>query len=89
MNKLKAYERIAEIFQISHESAKYLLNHVQKSFKTEKPNHKLILEFVETQNYDFVPTPYDIASTMKESGAWSYELISPPPALMDEEDIYQ
>ena len=89
MNKTKPYEKIASIFQISNESAKYLLNHVQKSFKTEKPNHKTILEFVETLKFEFIPTPYDIASAMFESGAWNYELNSPPPKLEDEEDIYQ
>jgi hypothetical protein len=86
--KIKAYERIAQIFQISKESAKYLLNHVQKSFKVEKPNHALILEFIESQTYEFVPTPYDIASAMKENKVWDYELASPPPKVEDEEDIY-
>ena len=88
MKKIKAYERIATIFQISNESAKYLLNHVQKSFKVEKPNHMLILEFVETQKYEFVPTPYDIASAMHESGVWAYEIKSPPAKLEDDEDLY-
>jgi hypothetical protein len=87
-NKIKPYERIAKIFQISNESAKYLLNHVQKSFKSEKPNHSLILEFIETLQFEFVPTPYDIASAMKENGVWNYELSSPPPKIEDEEDIY-
>lgn len=86
--KIKAYERIATIFQISNESAKYLLNHVQKSFKVEKPNHLLILEFVETQKYEFVPTPYDIASAMKENKVWDYEIKSPPAKLEDDEDLY-
>lgn len=87
MNKIKPYERIAAIFQISNESAKYLLNHVQRSFKTERPNHKLILEFVETQKFEFVPTPYDIALAMQESGIWNYQLNSPPPVIVDDEDI--
>jgi hypothetical protein len=87
MNKIKPYEKIATIFRISHESAKYLLNHVQKSFKTERPNHQLILEFVETQKFEFVPTPYDIASAMYESGIWNHELNSPPPVIVDDEDI--
>lgn len=87
MNKIKPYERVATIFKISHESAKYLLNHVQRSFKTERPNHKLILEFVETQKFEFVPTPYDIASMMVESGIWVYQLNSPPPMVVDDEDI--
>lgn len=89
MDKVKPFEIIAEQFQISKESAKYLLNHVQKSFKLEKPSHKLIVDFVQTQEYDFVPTPYDIASALQESGAWAHELNSPPPTLEDEEDIYK
>lgn len=88
MQKIKPYEQIAKLFQISNESAKYLLNHVQKSFKVEKPNHALILEFIETQNYEFVPTPYDIASAMKENKVWDYALNSPPPKIEDEEDLY-
>jgi hypothetical protein len=88
-DKIKAFEQIAQLFQMSNESAKYFLNHVQKSFKVERPPHKLILEFVEKQNYQFVPTPYDVASAMKESGVWNYDLGSPPPALEDEEDIYK
>lgn len=86
--KIKPFERTAKFFQISNESAKYLLNHVQKSFKNEKPNHALILEFIESQNYEFVPTPYDIASAMKENKVWDYEIISPPAKLEDDEDLY-
>lgn len=88
-DKIKAFEKIASLFQISNESAKYFLNHVQKSFKMERPPHKLIFEFVEAQNYGFKPTPYDVALAMKESGVWSYDLGSPPPAVEDDEDIYQ
>jgi hypothetical protein len=88
-DKVKPFEQVALIFQISKESAKFLLNHVQKSFKVERPPHKLILEFVEKQKYEFVPTPYDIALAMKESGAWAYDLSSPPPVVEDEEDIYK
>lgn len=86
--KIKPFEEIARIFQISNESAKFFLNRVQKSFKVEKPPHKLILEFVETQNYEFQPTPYDVASAMKEGGVWNYDMTSPPPELVDDEDIY-
>lgn len=90
MDKVKKpFEIIAEQFQISKESAKYFLNHVQKSFKLERPSHKLIVDFVQTQEYEFVPTPYDVAAALQESGAWAYELNSPPPAVEDEEDIYK
>ncbi len=89
MDRIKPFEKIAEHFHISKESAKYFLNQVQKSFKVERPSHKLILEFLEEQMYDFQPTPYDVASAMKESGAWAYDLTSAPPALEDEEDIYR
>lgn len=86
--KIKPFEEVARIFQISNESAKFFLNRVQKSFKVEKPPHKLILEFVETQKYEFQPTPYDVASAMKEGGVWNYDMTSPPPELVDDEDIY-
>lgn len=86
--KIKPFEEVARIFQISNESAKFFLNRVQKSFKVEKPPHKLILEFVEAQKYEFQPTPYDVASAMKEGGVWNYDMTSPPPELVDDEDIY-
>ena len=85
----KAFEEIARLFEIYNESAKYFLNHVQKSFKVERPPHKLILEFVEKQNYEYRPSPYDVALAMKESGVCDYDLGSPPPAMEDEEDLYQ
>ena len=88
-DKVKAFEQVARIFSISNESAKYFLNHVQKSFKLERPPHKLILEFVEKQNLQFQPTPYDVAFAMKESGVWNYDLGSRPAVVEDEEDLYQ
>ena len=87
MDKIKPYEKIASHFQISNESAKYFLNHVQKSFKTERPPHLLILEFVEQQQLEVLLTPYEVASMMQESGVWPHPLGSPPPMIMDEEDI--
>jgi hypothetical protein len=87
-DKVKPFEEVARIFQISNESAKFFLNRVQKSFKVEKPPHKLILEFVEAQNYEFQPTPYDVASAMMEGGVWNYDMTSPPPELVDDEDLY-
>lgn len=88
-DKVKPFEHIARIFEISNESAKYFLNHVQKSFKLERPPHKLILDFVEGQNYEFKPTPYDVAFAMKEAGIWNYELGSRPAVVEDEEDLYK
>lgn len=87
MDKIKPYAKIAAQFQISKESAKYFLNHVQKSFKLERPPHKLILEFVESQGLEILPTPYDIAALMHESGVWVYPLGSPPPMVVDDEDV--
>ena len=81
MDKIKPFEIIAEQFQISKECAKYFLNRVQKSFKLERPPHKLIVEFVQTQEFEFVPTPYDVASALQERGVWAYELDSPPPVM--------
>jgi hypothetical protein len=87
MDKIKPYEQIASRFQISRESAKYFLNHVQKSFKTEKPSHQLILEFIETQQLEFLLTPYETATLMNEAGVWPYPLGTPPPVIVDDEDV--
>jgi hypothetical protein len=87
MDKIKPYEQIASHFQISKESAKYFLNHVQKSFKTERPSHRLILEFIEQQQIEILLTPYEVATLMQETGVWPYPLGTPPPIVVDDEDI--
>jgi len=86
MDKIKPYEVIATKFQVSKETAKYFLNHVQKSFKVERPPHKLILEFIESQNLEFLLTPYETAALMNETGIWVYALDTAPPVIEDEED---
>jgi hypothetical protein len=86
MDKLKPYEKIASQFQVSNESAKYFLNHVQKSFKTERPPHKLIVEFIESQQLEILLTPYEVARMMNESGVWAFALGTAPPVIEDEED---
>ena len=86
MDKLKPYQKIASRFQISEESAKYFLNHVQKSFKTEKPSHKLILEFIESQNLEILLTPYEVAKLMQGSGIWVYALGTAPPVIVDDDE---
>ncbi|MEO7839749.1 MAG: hypothetical protein ABIU06_10390 [Anaerolineales bacterium] len=86
MDKIKPSEKIADQFQVSHESAKYFLNHVQKSFKTERPSHKLILEFVESQKLEILLTPYEVAVLMNESGAWKFALVTAPPVIENDED---
>ncbi|MDQ3003845.1 MAG: hypothetical protein M3R47_00455 [Chloroflexota bacterium] len=86
MNKIKPFEKIAAQFQISQESAKYFLNHVQKSFKTEKPSHTLILQFIESQNIDVLLTPFEVAALMNESGAWKFALVTAPPVIENDED---
>lgn len=87
MDKLKPFEKIALQFQVSNESAKYFLGRVQKSFKTEKPPHALILEFIEAQKFEFLLTPYEIATLMNENGVWAYELNTAPPAIVDDEGL--
>ncbi|MBC7875935.1 MAG: hypothetical protein H7Y59_02085 [Anaerolineales bacterium] len=87
MNTIKPFEKISSQFQISRESAKYFLGRVQKSFKTEKPTHKLIMEFIDAQGLEFLLTPYEIAALMNESGVWAYPLITEPPIIVDDEDI--
>ena len=86
MNKIKPYEVIATKFQVSKETAKYFLNHVQKSFKVERPPHKLILEFIESQKLEFLLTPYEVAALMNESGAWVHALVTAPPVIESGED---
>ena len=88
MKKNKPFEKIAAQFDISAESAKYFLGQVQKSFKLEKPPHQLILDFIEAQEFEFLLTPYDVAAMMNESGVWDHALKSPPPAVVDGEDLY-
>jgi len=86
MDKIKPYEVIATKFQVSKETAKYFLNHVQKSFKVERPPHKLILEFIESQKLEFLLTPYETAALMYEKGVWVFTLDTAPPVIEDEED---
>jgi len=86
MEKTKPFEKIATQFQVSNESAKYFLNHVQKSFKKERPSHQAILEFIETQQLEILLTPHEVAALMNESGAWAFPLNAAPPIAMDEED---
>ena len=86
MDKIKPYEKIAEKFRVSKESAKYFLNHVQKSFKTERPNHLLIWEFVESQKIEILLTPYETAALMNEKGAWAFALVTAPPVIDSGED---
>jgi hypothetical protein len=90
MDKAKPFQILAVRFQISRESAKYFLTRVQKSFKTEKPPHQLILKFMEDKNFEILPKPHHVATLMKEAGVWAYPLNPEPPGLIrsGEEDIY-
>jgi hypothetical protein len=88
MDKTKPFEIISARFQISRESAKYFLIRVQKSFKTEKPPHQLILQFMDGQNFESLPKPYQVATMMNESGVWVHPLNPEPPSPVDQEDIY-
>ena len=88
MDNAKPFEIIAGRFQISRESAKYFLIRVQKSFKTEKPPHRLILDFMEGQNFESLPQPHHVAALMNESGIWIHPLNPEPRTPVDEEDMY-
>jgi hypothetical protein len=88
VDKTRPFEIISMRFQISRESAKYFLIRVQKSFKTEKPPHRLILEFIDGQNFESLPRPHQVATLMNASGIWGHQLNPEPPTLIDEEDIY-
>jgi hypothetical protein len=85
MDKIKPIEKISMRFQISRESAKYFLGRVQKSFKTEKPSHKLISEFIDAQDFESLPTPYQLATMLNKSGVWAFPLDAKPPAPIDED----
>ena len=86
MDKIKPFEKLASEFHISNESAKYFLGRVQKSFKQDKPPHKLILDFIETQKLETLPAPYEIAALLNERGLWAYALNSAPPILVDDDE---
>ena len=88
MDKTKPSDIIAARFQISRESAKYFLIRVQKSFKTEKPPHQLILSFMEEQEFQSLPKPHHIATLMNQAGLWLYPLHAEHSGLVDEEDLY-
>jgi hypothetical protein len=88
MNKTRPFERLAVRFRISRESAKYFLTRVQKSFKTEKPPHQLILKFMEEKGFETLPKPHHVATLMNEAGLWVYPLHPEPSDPRDEEDLY-
>lgn len=88
MQKTKPFETIALQFRISRESARYFLVRVQKSFRTEKPPHQLILDFMNAQNFESLPKPHQVATMMNESGVWVHVLNAEPPGLVDEGDIH-
>jgi hypothetical protein len=88
MHKIKPFEIISSRFQISRESAKYFLGRVQKSFKTEKPPHQLIIEFMAGENFTSLPKPHLVATMMNENGIWVYPLNAEPPDPVDEEDVF-
>ena len=88
MNKTKPFELISERFGISRESAKYFLIRVQKSFKTEKPPHQLILSFIDEQEFETLPKPHLVATLMNEAGLWAYPLHPEPPGPVDQADVY-
>jgi hypothetical protein len=84
MEPTRPFEKIAARFQISRESAKYFLGRVQKSFRTERPPHRLILDFMEGREFESLPAPHALATMMNESGVWAYPLYAEPPTLVDE-----
>ena len=88
MNKSKPFELLSVRFRISRESAKYFLTRVQKSFKTEKPPHQLILQFIEEKDFTSLPRPYDVARLMNEAEVWTHPLQTEPAVPLDEEDLY-
>lgn len=88
MDKNKPFEIVSARFQISKESAKYFLIKVQKSFKTEKPPHQLIVDFMSGLTFETLPKPHQIARMLNEAGVWAHPLHAEPRSPMDEEEIY-
>jgi hypothetical protein len=89
MDKIKPTEKISLRFQISLESAKYFLGRVQKSFKTKKPSHQLIAEFIDTLDFESLPVPHQLAVMLNKSGVWTFPLNAEPPALIDEDPTFE
>ena len=87
-SKQKPFEIIAARFQISGESAKYFLGHVQKSFKQERPPQHLIVEFMQGRSFKTLPAPHQVAVLMNENGVWAHALHAAPDAPPDEKDEY-
>jgi hypothetical protein len=88
MEIIKPVEKLSAQFELSKESAKYYLGHVQKAFKTEKPPHKLIVDFIDAQELDVLPLAAKLALMMKENGVWVYELTHElPPDSVESEEI--
>jgi hypothetical protein len=85
---LKPFEIIASRFQISKESAKYFLVQVQKSFKKDKPPTQLIIDSMKGRKYKTMPSPWQVAKKMSDSGLWTYPMNAEPAALEDEKDRY-
>jgi hypothetical protein len=85
MHKIKPIEKISLRFQISRESAKYFLGRVQKNFKTEKPSHQLIAGFIDTQDFESLPRPHQLATMLNKGGVWAFPLVAEPPAPIDED----
>ncbi len=88
MEPIKPVEKIAQQFELSKESAKYYLGQVQKAFKTEKPPHKLIVEFIDAQELTSLPLAAKLALMLKENGMWVQELTSEPqPDAVEGEEL--
>ncbi|MFN8412635.1 MAG: hypothetical protein U0Z26_09630 [Anaerolineales bacterium] len=83
----KPFEVIASRFEVSAESAKYFLGRVQKSFKTERPPHQLIVDFMSGLEFDLLPSPQSLAMMMKENGVWAYEMAVQPVIPPEDEAI--
>lgn len=87
MEQVKPIEKVAEQYELSKESAKYYLGQVQKAFKVDKPPHKLIVEFIDAQEFKSLPLAAKLALMLKESGVWVFELTNEPqPDAVEGED---
>ncbi len=88
MDTIKPIEKIAERYHLSKESAKYYVGRIQKAFRVEKPPHKLIVDFIEAQEFKNLPLAEKVALMMRESNIWVHELTTEPvPDAVEGEEI--
>jgi hypothetical protein len=60
---------------------------IASQFQMSKESAKYFLGSVQ-KSFKTEKPPHQFAARMNESGAWTHELITAPPAIVDDEDLY-